>query len=59
MSTADVHQFAQEYVDRALDAQRLSGHEPRLSPQDYAAAVERAAEGFAGLVDRGERREDD
>lgn len=58
MST-DIQRHAQEYVDRVLDAQRRAGHEPQLSPEAYEAAVKRAAEGFAGLLDRNERPDDD
>jgi hypothetical protein len=59
MSGTDVNRHAQEYVDRVLDAQRQSGHEPHLSPEAYAAAIKGAAEGFAGLIDRNERADDD
>jgi hypothetical protein len=59
MNTTDVEQRAQEYVDRVLEAQRRSGHEPQLSPEAYAAAVKGAAEGLAALVDTNERADDE
>ena len=55
----DVHEYAQAYVDRVLEKQRESGHEPRLSDEAYSAAIERAAEGFASLTDREERPDED
>lgn len=55
----DAHKQAQEYVDRVLEAQRRSGHEPDISPEAYETAVRRSADGFASLLDRSERPDDD
>lgn len=47
----DLHEQAQAYVDGTLEAQRRSGHDPEISDEAYAAAIERAAESFARLTD--------
>jgi hypothetical protein len=55
----DVHERAQTYVDRVLDVQRRLDDAPRLTDEAYSTAVNRAAEGFASLTDKDERRDED
>lgn len=49
---------AKSYVDRVLEGQRRLGHDATVSPEAYAVAVQRAAEGLAGLTDKSEPPED-
>ena len=51
--------MGQAYVDSVLEAQRRSGYDPHVADDAYQAAVERAAEGFAALVSREERPDED
>jgi hypothetical protein len=55
----ELHQQAQAYVDGVLEAQRRSGHDPQVSDEAYAAAIERAAESFARLTDLTEKPDED
>jgi predicted anti-sigma-YlaC factor YlaD len=55
----DLQQRAQSYVDSVLEAQRRSGHDPEVTDEAYASAVERAAAGFARLTDPTESADED
>ena len=50
--TRDPHAQAEAYVKSALDSQRKKGHLGKISKEEFDAAVNRAAAGFAQLARR-------
>lgn len=50
--TRDPRTQAEAYVKSALDSQRRKGHVAKITKEEFDAAVDRAAAGFAQLVRR-------
>lgn len=48
--TRDPRAQAEAYVRSALDSQRKNGHAGKISKEEFEAAVNRAAAGFAQLL---------
>jgi hypothetical protein len=48
--TRDPRAQAEAYVKSVLDSQRRHGHAKKISKEDFDAAVDRAAAGFAQLT---------
>lgn len=49
MTPQQIEDRAKAYVDRVLRSQERNGSKPNLSPEEYSAAIQKAAEGVSGL----------